>query len=213
LVQRLPPLAENNLNEHSHNLVSLTADASHSVGTGARHLVSADTSRVVFATVAAAIVAVILNSFPLLTASLLAASAAVLTRTVDPAKAFAGFANPSVLLVVVAFLVANGVVKIGTRTTHQPLRGKRIRAIDTGIGYSNFVTDAMIARRFQAIQRAVAYSTPLSFLFFGPKFRLHAHHGKELPNSLRNLGDRQLAFSLVCEGGGTSLDFHGQQLC
>ena len=59
-----------------------------------------------FAIFAAAIFAVILNAFPLLTASLLAVAAAVLTRTVDPGKAFAGFANSSVLLVVVAFLVA-----------------------------------------------------------------------------------------------------------
>src|SRR4051812_9479301 len=66
-----------------------------------------------FAIFAAAIVAVILNALPLLTASLLAVSAAVLTRTVDPGKAFAGFANASVLLVVVAFLVANSVVKSG----------------------------------------------------------------------------------------------------
>jgi hypothetical protein len=29
------------------------------------------------------------------------------------------------------------------------------------------------------------------------------HNRKELPNSLRNLGDRQLGFSLVCEGGRT----------
>src|SRR5258706_1360537 len=64
-----------------------------------------------FAIFAAAIFAVILNSFPLLTASLLAVAAAVLTRTVDPSKAFAGFANASVVLVVVAFLVANTLVK------------------------------------------------------------------------------------------------------
>jgi DASS family divalent anion:Na+ symporter len=37
----------------------------------------------------------------------------ILTRTVDPAKAFAGFVNQSVLLVIVAFLVANAVVKCG----------------------------------------------------------------------------------------------------
>src|SRR5262252_3689235 len=66
-----------------------------------------------FAVFAAAIFAVIVNAFPLLTASLLAAGAVVLTDTVDPAKAFAGFANSSVLLVVIAFLVANAVVKSG----------------------------------------------------------------------------------------------------
>jgi divalent anion:Na+ symporter, DASS family len=101
-----------------------------------------------FAIFAAAIVAVILNSFPLLTASLLAVSAAVLTRTVDPAKAFAGFANQSVLLVVVAFLVANAVVKSGL--------GRRISLVvvsafgrsTLGLGYSVFVTDAMIAPAF-----------------------------------------------------------------
>ncbi len=101
-----------------------------------------------FAIFAAAIVAVIFNSFPLLTASLLAVAAAVLTRTVDPAKAFAGFANQSVLLVVVAFLVANAVVKSGL--------GRRISLIvvsafgrsTLGLGYSIFVTDALIAPAF-----------------------------------------------------------------
>src|SRR5260370_15749518 len=68
-----------------------------------------------FAIFAAAIFAVILNSFPLLTASLLAVAAAVLTRTVAPSKAFAGFAQPSVLPVFVAFLLANAVVKSGLR--------------------------------------------------------------------------------------------------
>src|SRR5882757_970813 len=101
-----------------------------------------------FAIFAAAIFAVILNSFPLLTASLLAVAAAVLTRTVDPSKAFAGFANASVLLVVVAFLVANAVVKSGL--------GRRISLIvvsvfgrsTLGLGYSIFLTDAMIAPAF-----------------------------------------------------------------
>src|SRR5277367_5794936 len=101
-----------------------------------------------FAIFASAIVAVILNAFPLLTASLMAVSAAVLSRTVDPAKAFAGFANQSVLLVIVAFLVANAVVKSGL--------GKRISLLvvsvfgrsTLGLGYSIFITDAMIAPAF-----------------------------------------------------------------
>src|SRR4029434_1762422 len=66
-----------------------------------------------FAIFAAAIVSIILAAFPLLTAAMLAAGAAVLTGTIVPAKAFAGFANGSVLLVVVAFLVASSVVKCG----------------------------------------------------------------------------------------------------
>jgi DASS family divalent anion:Na+ symporter len=101
-----------------------------------------------FAIFAAAIVAVILNSFPLLTASLLAVSAAVLTRTVDPAKAFAGFANQSVLLVVVAFLVANAVVKSGLGQRVSLLVVSVFGRSTLGLGYSIFVTDALIAPAF-----------------------------------------------------------------
>ncbi len=101
-----------------------------------------------FAIFAAAIVAVILNSFPLLTASLLAVSAAVLTGTVDPAKAFAGFANQSVLLVVVAFLVANAVVKSGLGRRISLLVVSVFGRSTLGLGYSIFVTDAMIAPAF-----------------------------------------------------------------
>jgi divalent anion:Na+ symporter, DASS family len=101
-----------------------------------------------FAIFAAAIFAVILNSFPLLTASLLAVSAAVLTRTVDPAKAFAGFANQSVLLVMAAFLVANAVVKSGLGRRISLLVVSAFGRSTLGLGYSIFVTDAMIAPAF-----------------------------------------------------------------
>jgi len=101
-----------------------------------------------FAIFAAAIFAVILNAFPLLTASLLAVSAAVLTRTLDPAKAFAGFANASVLLVVVAFLVANAVVKSGLGRRISLLVVSLFGRSTLGLGYSIFLTDALIAPAF-----------------------------------------------------------------
>ncbi len=101
-----------------------------------------------FAVFAAAIFSVILNAFPLLTASLLAVSAAVLTRTVDPAKAFAGFANASVLLVVVAFLVANAVVKSGLGRRISLLVVSVFGGSTLGLGYSIFLTDALIAPAF-----------------------------------------------------------------
>jgi DASS family divalent anion:Na+ symporter len=101
-----------------------------------------------FAIFAAAILAVILNAFPLLTASLLAVAAAVLTRTVDPGKAFAGFANSSVLLVVVAFLVANAVVKSGLGRRISLLVVSVFGRSSLGLGYSIFLTDAMIAPAF-----------------------------------------------------------------
>src|SRR5215475_72910 len=101
-----------------------------------------------FAIFASAIFAVILNSFPLLTASVLAVSAAVLTRTVDPGKAFAGFGNATVLLVVVAFLVANAVVKSGLGRRISLLVVSLFGRSTLGLGYSIFVTDALIAPAF-----------------------------------------------------------------
>jgi len=101
-----------------------------------------------FAIFAAAIFAVIVNALPLLTSALLAGAVAVLSETLDPAKVFGGFANPSVLLVVVAFLVAQAVVKCGL--------GRRIslRVVTVfgkstlGLAYSIFITDALIAPGF-----------------------------------------------------------------
>src|ERR1700752_1749389 len=101
-----------------------------------------------FAVFAAAIFSVIVNAFPLLTASLLAVGAVVLTGTVDPAKAFAGFANSSVLLVVVAFLVAHAVVKSGLGRRISLLVVSIFGRSSLGLGYSIFLTDAMIAPAF-----------------------------------------------------------------
>src|SRR4029434_10504225 len=66
-----------------------------------------------FAVFTAAIACVLIGSFPLLTASMVAVATVVLTGTVTPAQAFSGFANASVLLVVTAFIVAQAVVKSG----------------------------------------------------------------------------------------------------
>lgn len=101
-----------------------------------------------FAIFAAAIFAVIVNALPLLTSALLAGSVAILTNTLDPVKAFGGFANASVLLVVVAFLVAQAVVKCGLGhriSLHVvSLFGKST----LGLAYSIFITDALIAPGF-----------------------------------------------------------------
>jgi len=101
-----------------------------------------------FAIFAAAIVSVILAAFPLLTAAMLAAAAAVLTGTIAPAKAFAGFANGSVLLVVLAFLVARGVVKSGLGRRISLLVVSAFGRSTLGLGYSIFLTDAAIAPAF-----------------------------------------------------------------
>jgi divalent anion:Na+ symporter, DASS family len=101
-----------------------------------------------FAIFAAAIFAVIINALPLLTSALLAGSMSVLTQTLDPVKVFNGFANSSVLLVIIAFLVAQAVVNCGL--------GRRISLYvvsvfgksTLGLAYSVFITDALIAPGF-----------------------------------------------------------------
>lgn len=101
-----------------------------------------------FAVFAAAIFAVIINAYPLLTAALLAGAAVVLTNTVDAGKVFAGFANASVLLVVVAFLVAQAVVKCGLGRRISLHVVSRFGGSALGLGYSIFITDALIAPGF-----------------------------------------------------------------
>jgi len=101
-----------------------------------------------FAVFAAAIVSVILNAFPLITAALLAVGTVVLTGTIDAGKAFAGFAHASVLLVVAAFLVANAVVKCGLGRRISLLVVTAFGRSTLGLGYSIVLTDALIAPAF-----------------------------------------------------------------
>ena len=101
-----------------------------------------------FAIFAATIASVIAGAFPILTASVLAVAVAVLSGVLTPAKAYAGFANGTILLIVVAFLVARAIVKcgLGQRLGHLvvSLFGKST----LGLGYSVFLVDAVIAPAF-----------------------------------------------------------------
>ena len=101
-----------------------------------------------FALFAAAIVSVVIGAFPILTASVLALAAAVLSGTLAPAKAYAGFANATILLIVVAFLVARAVVKcgLGERLGHMVV--SVFGRSTLGLGYSIFVVDGVIAPAF-----------------------------------------------------------------
>jgi DASS family divalent anion:Na+ symporter len=101
-----------------------------------------------FAIFVAAITAVLDGALPLLTSTMLAAAAAVLTGTISAAKAFAGFANPSVLLVVTAFLVAQAVVKSGLGRRISLFMVSRFGRSSLGLAYSIVVTDALIAPAF-----------------------------------------------------------------
>jgi DASS family divalent anion:Na+ symporter len=101
-----------------------------------------------FAVFVAAISAVLVGAFPLLTSTMLAVAAVVLTGTIDAAKAFSGFANASVLLVVVAFLVAQAVVKSGLGRRISLFMVSRFGKSSRGLAYSIVLTDALIAPAF-----------------------------------------------------------------
>lgn len=101
-----------------------------------------------FAVFVSAITAVLLGAFPLLTSTMLAAAAVVLSNTISATKAFAGFANPSVLLVVVAFLVAQAVVKSGLGRRISLFMVSRFGRSSMGLAYSIVLTDAAIAPAF-----------------------------------------------------------------
>jgi DASS family divalent anion:Na+ symporter len=94
------------------------------------------------------ILSVVIGAFPILIASILGIAAAVLTGTLSAAAAYSGFANPTIVLIVVAFLVAGAVVKSGL--------GQRLgyRAISLfgkstlGLSYSIMAVDVLIAPAF-----------------------------------------------------------------
>ena len=101
-----------------------------------------------FAVFVAAIACVLLGSFPLLTAAMIAAGTVVLSGTITPAQAFSGFANTSVLLVVVAFIVAQAVVKSGLGKRISLFMVSRFGGSSLGLAYSIVLTDAAIAPAF-----------------------------------------------------------------
>ena len=101
-----------------------------------------------FAVFVAAIASVLLGSFPLLTAAMIAVGTVVLSGTITPAQAFSGFANTSVLLVVVAFIVAQAVVKSGLGRRISLFMVSRFGGSALGLAYSIVLTDAAIAPAF-----------------------------------------------------------------
>lgn len=101
-----------------------------------------------FALFAGAIFSVVVGALPILTASVFAIAASVLSGLLTPEAAYAGFGNSTILLIVIAFLVASAVVKcgLGARGGHWIVSvfGKST----LGLSYSIFLLDAVIAPAF-----------------------------------------------------------------
>jgi DASS family divalent anion:Na+ symporter len=101
-----------------------------------------------FEVFAAAIFSVIVGAFPIFTASVLAVAATVMTGLLSPAQAYAGFANATILLIVVAFLVARAVVKCGLGQRLGHLVVSLFGRSTLGLSYSIFLVDGLIAPAF-----------------------------------------------------------------
>jgi DASS family divalent anion:Na+ symporter len=116
-----------------------------------------------FAIFASTILSVVIGAFPILTASVFAVAAAVLTGTLSADEAYDSFANPTIILIIVAFLVAHAVVKCGL--------GQRLgyRAISwfgkstLGLSYTIFGVDALISPAFPSNTARSGVLYPLVF--------------------------------------------------
>ena len=166
-----------------------------------------------FAIFAGAIVSVLLGAFPLLTSSMLAVSAVVLTGTVEMSKAFAGFANPSVLLVVVAFLVAQAVVKSGLGRRISLLIVSAFGRSPLGLAYSVVITDAIIAPAFPSntARGGVLFPVVLS-LAQGAGSKPEDPEGRRLGGYLMFVGMASLAISSALWLTATSVNPIGAQI-
>jgi DASS family divalent anion:Na+ symporter len=116
-----------------------------------------------FAIFAGAIVYVVVGVLPILTASVIAVAAAVLSGLLAPAKAYAGFANPTILLIVLAFLVARSVVKCGLGARIGHLLVSRFGRSTLGLSYSIFLVDGIIAPAFPSNTARSGVIFPLAF--------------------------------------------------
>jgi len=166
-----------------------------------------------FAIFVAAIACVLIGSFPLLTAAMIAAGTVVLTGTITPAQAFSGFANSSVLLVVVAFVVAQAVVKCGLGRRISLLLVSRFGGSPLGLAYSIVLTDAFIAPAFPSntARGGVLFPIVLS-VAKGAGSEPHDPEGRRLGGYLMFCGMASLALSSALWLTATSCNPIGVQI-
>ena len=120
-----------------------------------------------FAIFAGGIFAVVVGALPILTASVFAVAAAVLTGLLRPDEAYAGFGNGTILLIVVAFLVAGAVVKSGLSSRAGYWMVSRFGRSTLGLSYSIFLLDAAIAPAFPSNTARSGVLYPLAFSLAG----------------------------------------------
>lgn len=94
------------------------------------------------------IFSILFNFLPILTASIFALALSVLSGIIEPSKAYAGFSESFILLIVAAFLVSGAVHKSGLGKRLSLHIIKKFGHSTLGISYSIIATDILIAPAF-----------------------------------------------------------------
>ncbi|MCA0152065.1 DASS family sodium-coupled anion symporter [Winogradskyella vincentii] len=97
-----------------------------------------------FAIFITAILGVLLEALSIFTASIIALVAVVLLRVLSPEKAFSGFSQSFILLILAAFLVAKGVIKSGLGRRIAFLLIRRFGQSTLNLGYCLVITDTIL---------------------------------------------------------------------
>jgi DASS family divalent anion:Na+ symporter len=97
-----------------------------------------------FAIFITTILAVLLESLSIFTASIIALVAVVMFRVLPAEKAFSGFSESFILLILAAFLVAKGVIKSGLGRRIAFLLIQRFGTSTLNLGYCLVVTDTIL---------------------------------------------------------------------
>jgi len=101
-----------------------------------------------FAIFITAIISVIFKALPILTSSIIALGVVVLTGTLTPQQAYSGFSQGFILLIIVAFLIARGVIKSGLGKRIAFLIIKKFGKSSLGLAYSVIAADMFISPAF-----------------------------------------------------------------
>ncbi|MBL0686444.1 MAG: DASS family sodium-coupled anion symporter [Sulfurospirillum sp.] len=101
-----------------------------------------------FAIFITAIVAVIVNAVPIFLSAILALSVSILTNTLTAKEGFSGFGEDWIFLIIIAFLIARGVIKSGLGKRIAFLIIKRFGKTSLGLAYSVIAADMFIAPAF-----------------------------------------------------------------
>jgi DASS family divalent anion:Na+ symporter len=101
-----------------------------------------------FAIFISIILAVIIEATSIFTASIIGLGFVILTHTLTAKQAYSGFSQGFILLIIIAFLIARGVIKSGLGKRIAFLIIKRFGKSSLGLGYSIVAADLLIAPAF-----------------------------------------------------------------